>query len=328
MERAAHRGNSNSSEGQRNRVVKLFDEWRSTLTATDARNLAPASIASIQTADALAKRETYERFGTWLVDEYVTREGGPIGPGTAIDYFGCLMNLALDRAMVVSKGRLPAAAADFFRCLEGGQRYTTIQAAWFRGLKNNLRRKAVGNLIENGKPIDNSADPVYATHVISVVCAYARIGGAEAARRKLTVNATWDIAGRSSEGQWLSYEGMRWDDFYKTVFVESLQTKTSKVKVGMRMMMLIHPSLLRAFVLVVTLSSLVCLSCRYVTVIPLVAGRQRQAQAVVFSVCCSLEMNVCLSLLMQSPMKTIDASRLPVKCIHISVLPCGTAHCV
>ena len=238
MERPAHRGTSNSSGAQRNRVAKLFDEWRSTLKEIDARNLAPAPIASIQTADALAKRETYERFGTWLVDEYVTREGDTIGPGTAIDYFGCLMNMALDRAMVVSRGRLPPAAADFFRCLESGQRYTTIQAAWFRGLKNNLRRKAVGNLIDNGKPIDNSAEPVYSQHVVSVVGAYAKIGGAEAARRKLTVNATWDIAGRSSEGQWLSYEGMRWDDFYKTVFVESLQTKTSKVKVGMQMMLL------------------------------------------------------------------------------------------
>ena len=62
--------------------------------------------------------------------------------------------------------------------------------------------------------------------------AYAKIGSAEAATRKLAVNATWDIAGRSSEGQWLSYEGMTWDGFYKTVFAESLQTKTSKVKVG------------------------------------------------------------------------------------------------
>lgn len=143
------------------------------------------------------------------MNKYITREGDPIGPGAAIDYFGCLMNLALDRAMFVSRGRLPPAAADFFRCLESGQRYTTIQAAWFRGLKNNLRRKAVGNLIDNGKPIDNSAEPVYSPHVVSVVSAYARIGGAEAAKRKLTVNATWDVAGRSSEGQWLSFLATR-----------------------------------------------------------------------------------------------------------------------
>ena len=71
MDRQAHRGTSSSSATQRARVAKLFDDWRATLTQTEARNLAPAPIASIQTADALAKRETYERFGKWLVEEYV-----------------------------------------------------------------------------------------------------------------------------------------------------------------------------------------------------------------------------------------------------------------
>ena len=247
MEAQAHRGASSSSAKQRERVGKLFDDWRSTLTPEECRALAPDSIVSIRTADALAKRETYERFGKWLVEEYKTREGDPIGPGTALDYFGCLLNMALDRAMTVSDGRLPPGAAEFFRCLESGQRFSTIQSAWLKGLKNNIRRTAVGNLVDNGKPVDNSAEPVYAEHIVSIVSAYAKIGGEVAARRKLAINATWDIAGRSSEGQWLSYEGMRWDDFYKTVFVESLQTKTSKVKVGGCEMMT-RPLLSHAFV--------------------------------------------------------------------------------
>ena len=55
------------------------------------------------------------------MEEYVTHDGDPIGTGTALDYFGCLLNMALDRALAVSNGRLPPVEANFFRC-EGGWR--------------------------------------------------------------------------------------------------------------------------------------------------------------------------------------------------------------
>ena len=73
---ASHRGDSHSSVATRRRVAKLFDEWRETLSVSDARNLAPAAFESIVNADAFSKPETYQRFATWLVDEYTMNDYG------------------------------------------------------------------------------------------------------------------------------------------------------------------------------------------------------------------------------------------------------------
>ena len=115
---ASHRGDSHSSVATRRRVAKLFDEWRETLSPSDARNLAPAAFESIVNADVFAKPETYQRFSTWLVDEYTMNDGDTLSPGSVVDYFGALLNMAFDRAMELSNGRLSVGASDFFKCLE------------------------------------------------------------------------------------------------------------------------------------------------------------------------------------------------------------------
>lgn len=220
---ASHRGDSHSSVATRRRVAKLFDEWRETLSPSDARNLAPAAFESIVNADVFAKPETYQRFSTWLVDEYTMNDGDTLSPGSVVDYFGALLNMAFDRAMELSNGRLSVGASDFFKCLETGQRFSSHQVNWLRGIKNKLRRRAVANCKESGKTLDHSAEALYAHHISEVIRAYARIGTPDAAKKKLTVNSSWGIAGRSAEGQWLSYEAMSWDSFFKAAHAESLQ---------------------------------------------------------------------------------------------------------
>jgi hypothetical protein len=77
-----------------------------------------------------------------------------------VDYFGYLLNMALDRAMEVSNNKLPSDAADFFKCLESGQGSTTHQVAWLRGVKRKMVRTAISKLVDSGKTIDHSADTV------------------------------------------------------------------------------------------------------------------------------------------------------------------------
>ena len=49
--------------------------------------------------------------------------------------------------------------------------------------------------------------------------------------RRLVILSTWLACGRASECAFLSWEGLCWDPFFRCVFIEVPQSKTSKVKV-------------------------------------------------------------------------------------------------
>ena len=60
--------------------------------------------------------------------------------------------------------------------------------------------------------------------------AYARANSKEAATRKLAIKTLWRSAGRAGEPAMLSWEGIKWNDLFKTPVMESPQSKGSKIK--------------------------------------------------------------------------------------------------
>ena len=228
----SHRGQSTSARNQRNTVSKLFETWR--CHARDQNNdAAPAKSLEQLSPDELAKRAMYEAFAHWLTLVYRQQnDDKPLAPGTVMDYFGCLINLALHIATERAPGgRLPPSAARFFTCLDSGKGFMNMESAWLRGVKNNMRRRSVALHVDEGNSLDNSATPIFANHVRDCVAAYAKLGSKDAASRKLSIQATWLACGRAGECQFLSYEGIRWDDTFECAFAETLQSKTSKIKI-------------------------------------------------------------------------------------------------
>ena len=57
-----------------------------------------------------------------------------------------------------------------------GERCTTHQVAWLRGLKTQLGRKAVGNIVDSGGQLDHSAEPLFLEHIADIIRAYALVG--------------------------------------------------------------------------------------------------------------------------------------------------------
>ena len=120
----------------------------------------------------------------------------------------------------------------------------------------------------SGEKIDLSAEPLYLVDVEGIVAAYAREGSSMSAgahqtchvqhiaehlvqcsthcrthnraadtsvppcftERKLAINCTWVVSGRSSEIAWTSLEKLTWDKHFMCVFAEIMQSKSTKMK--------------------------------------------------------------------------------------------------
>ena len=83
---------------------------------------------------------------------------------------------------------------------------------------------------EDGEQLDNSAPPMYDSHLRDIVRAYKKDGHASSVMRALVLVSLWFAAGRSSEVAWLTFDSLRWDDYHHCVVQEVLQSKTSKSK--------------------------------------------------------------------------------------------------
>ena len=81
-----------------------------------------------------------------------------------------------------------------------------------------------------GERFDNSAEDIFLDEVEALCAAYAQLGSAEAASRKLAINSLWRSAGRAGEPKHLNYNTLRWNSKEQTAEMESFQSKPSKMK--------------------------------------------------------------------------------------------------
>lgn len=121
-----------------------------------------------------------------------------------------------------------AATQRFFMCLEKGA--GSAAGKWKLGVKANIERITFERAKAAGEQLDGSAEPIYLEHVEQMVASYARKGSAEGSSRKLALLMLWQAARRSCEVAWSTHDSLRWDVEFKSLFIEILQSKTSKMK--------------------------------------------------------------------------------------------------
>ena len=180
------------------------------------------------TESTLCEKEVYMLFAEYVTDVYIIESGKFAGKhyscDSALNTLSILINLAKDRFE-------PTGNADvklFFTCLD--PKANTGPAQWLRGTRKEMVRTIFARSAEAGEQMDNSAIPLYACHVKVMQGVLARMGTAEAAKRKLTILTAWSDSGRSAETSFLVVENLKWDPHFSSVVAEIPQTKTSKVK--------------------------------------------------------------------------------------------------
>ena len=84
-----------------------------------------------------------------------------------------------------------------------------------------------------GTVIDQSAEPVTFEDIKAMSGAYAVVGTAEAAVRRLNILFLWYIAGRAAEGAWCLWTGASWSKLHSKLLLEVPQVKVHKPKYAM-----------------------------------------------------------------------------------------------
>ena len=77
---------------------------------------------------------------------------------------------------------------------------------------------------------DLAAEPIYRETMHEIIHALAREGSSKSYLRKLGLAQTFFVAGRASEGAWLSWNGLTWDAHFNCLVVEVPQSKVAKEK--------------------------------------------------------------------------------------------------
>jgi len=171
----------------------------------------------------------------------VKRDGkSPFNPSTGEIYF----NAAVQAAYFESRKRAHEEAAlgggstavekleTFLRRLLPGSR--SLEAAWLKGLRNNLRRRLIAAVSESGGQLDNSATALGRRAIEAVLSSYATSRTTfkvyHPSQRRFALLVSWLAAGRTSEGCYMSYEEMQWDQEHEAVALPILQLKTGTVK--------------------------------------------------------------------------------------------------
>ena len=194
------------------------------------------------TANDLCQRSCYEAFAMHLATS-VKRDGkSPFNPSTGEIYFNAAVQAAYFESRKraceeeTARGGRSTAVVDkvetFFRCLIPGSR--SLEAAWLKGLRNNLRRRLIAAVSESGGQLDNSATALGRRAIEAVLSSYATSRTTfkvyHPSQRRFALLVSWLAAGRTTEGCYMSYEEMQWDREHEAVALPILQLKTGKVK--------------------------------------------------------------------------------------------------
>lgn len=220
-------GEGPSWGGQLNNVVRIFNEFvKHNDEATDSPRIGN-DFQDLDEKRGLCDRSLYERFAHYLVHVYVkpagTRgEGDHLGCDTAINYLNSILEQANEKCGSNERSRA------FFAC-----RDKTVQSEnrrWLVGVRDNMFKLIFKRAAKSGEELDNSAAPLYMSHVKSVCRAYALTSTAEAAMRKLAVKALWQVAGRSGEVAFLTWARLTWDSHFRCIVPQIPQVKSAKLK--------------------------------------------------------------------------------------------------
>ena len=140
----------------------------------------------------------------------------------------------------------------FANCLDE----KTDEGEWFKGIKQQMKRIIVGRAIQDGRPLDESANDIFLVHIRRLCEALARADTAESAERKFAIKTIWCVhahmracrdraramiahvmtahghamccrraAGRASEPSALSFNQLAWNELFNTATIESPQSK-------------------------------------------------------------------------------------------------------
>ena len=136
-------------------------------------------------------------------------------------------NVLLNVLLNVFQLSCAAALQEFFECLRGDG---SAAAKWYSSIKQKMNRQIFQRKIYNEEALDQSANEIFLEQISELSAALARADTADAATRKLAIKTTWRMAGRGGEAAALAFTGLKWNGHFKTVFIESPQSKPSKLK--------------------------------------------------------------------------------------------------
>lgn len=110
------------------------------------------------------------------------------------------------------------------------------QAVWYKKIKAKMGRLIFQRkLHQTGDAQNKRETELFLVHVRALCRALARANTQEGARRKFGIKTLWAVCGRGMEPGLLSLEGMRWNELFECVAIESAQSKPSKLKFALFM---------------------------------------------------------------------------------------------
>ena len=117
----------------------------------------------------------------------------------------------------------------FFECLKSDN---TAYSEWYRGIKSKMTRIIIQRSMVTATPTDLSAPPLYLDDVKACSQAYSKANTQEAAQRKFAIKSGWRCCGRTNEPSFLNYDSLKHDKNIGAPVIESIQSKSSKVKLS------------------------------------------------------------------------------------------------
>jgi hypothetical protein len=139
----------------------------------------------------LGSKKIYERYATYLANEYKISKGPSKGQYYAMSTAINTLSIALQRAAILLQFTHNIKTKEFFLCLI--YKSTTKSAKWLHQLKKNMIRFAFQQSLAIGEKMDKSCLPLYINDIKQVMKAYTREGSGEACMRKLAIISLWQF---------------------------------------------------------------------------------------------------------------------------------------
>jgi len=218
------KGASKSWEAVQTAGRKAFEAFLASNHYPKVAGLTAAALRKEHWLDA----ELYEHFAGWIAGGVVPpgRKGAgePYQNGTIKGYVQILVNAAA----AMHKGRGDPAADLFFTCLD--VKASTPTAIWYRGLRKNIKRFCFERDKKAGDLGGEGAEPLYLEDVRRLVRAYYIKGTPEACARACAIIAAHQSAGRSSEIGYVDTDTASWDSYFRTMYAVQPMSKPSELK--------------------------------------------------------------------------------------------------
>jgi len=214
-------GQSSSWLAQKRNVQRVFDLFRGDV---------PGGYPPWDEIDeaTLCSTKIYQQFAHFLTHKYKIESGRNDTQHYAMDTITGMLGIAIRLAYAkFAPATASVATKTFFTCLDAG---TSESSKWLKGVKTGIKRACFQRAMRDGTPMDQSASPVYRSHIEAMNRALSLEGSPEAAQRKLVLMSVYYIAGRAGEMTWVTLDALEYDPYFEMLFAEVPQEKTSKLK--------------------------------------------------------------------------------------------------